>query len=193
MMITQEIYKQAKGVKTMELKDILELAEKQGKEWGKAHDNTPYSKTRIKIDKITDKIERLQEQRKLLEDKSKKQLKKHCELLDNLPRGNSSTILKYIAEELLKRNPELKSYEILGPFGLNCELSIWFFKTQTPPQENTVEQIVYSLTFHGHNEVWTGKESNLYSKGSIGYLNGDNRIMVPVESIEQLDILMKTI
>lgn len=123
----------------------------------------------------------------------KKQLDKHCELLNSLLRGDSITVLEYIAEELLKRNPKLKSYEILGPFGLNGELSIWFFKTQTPPSENRVEQIVYSLLFHGHNEVWTGKELNKYPKGSLGDLNGDNKIMVPVESIEQLDILMKHI
>ena len=101
------------------------------------------------------------------------------------------------------------TYEILGPFGLRAETSIWFKK-----KDSTAKYCDYSLTLTVHNE-WdkdnyykgqycmstmksvhlrydTYERDNTYQHGSIGALNGFNKIEAPLpESIDDIVKLIK--
>ena len=112
--------------------------------------------------------------------------------------------------EILTPLLECESYEILGPFGLRAETSIWFKK-----KDSTAKYCDYSLSLTIHNE-WetdhnykgrycmgamknvhlcydTFKRDNSYERGSIGELNGFNKIEAPLpESIEELVKIIKS-
>ena len=101
-------------------------------------------------------------------------------------------------------------YEILGPFGLRAETSIWFKK-----KDSTAKYCDYSLSLTVHNE-WekdnyykgqycmstmksvhlrydTYERDNSYQNGSIGELNGFNKIEAPLpESIDEIIELIKS-
>lgn len=112
--------------------------------------------------------------------------------------------------EILTPLLECESYEILGPFGLRGETSIWFKK-----KDSTAKYCDYSLTLTIHNE-WdkdnyykgqycmstmksvhlrydTYERDNSYAHGSIGELNGFNKIEAPLpESIDEIIELIKS-
>ena len=112
--------------------------------------------------------------------------------------------------EILTPLLECESYEILGPFGLRAETSIWFKK-----KDSTAKYCDYSLTLTVHNE-WdkdnyykgqycmstmksvhlcydTYERDNSYQRGSIGELNGFNKIEAPLpESIDEIIELIKS-
>ena len=176
----------------MNLEEIIKTADAQNIEYNNIKEKTAYSKTKAKIEKIEDKIYELEQQKNKLKNKAEKQKEKHYKILDNIPSGTHYDIIEMIAKEIMRRNPEINSYELLGPFGINCETSIWFFADKIIPEnQDRINKIMYSLTFHYHLLVWNGGINNTYEKGSLGSLNGDNKIMVHVESIEQLEELMK--
>ena len=112
--------------------------------------------------------------------------------------------------EVLTPLLECESYEILGPFGLRAEPSIWFKK-----KDSTAKYCDYSLSvtenceFHD-NHYYKGdyctppmksvqlhydtyERDNSYQHGSIGELNGFNKIEAPLpESIEELVKIIKS-
>ena len=112
--------------------------------------------------------------------------------------------------EILTPLLECETYEILGPFGLRAETSIWFKK-----KDSTAKYCDYSLTLTIHNE-WdkdnyykgqycmstmksvhlrydTYERNNSYAHGSIGELNGFNKIEAPLpESIDEIIELIKS-
>ena len=112
--------------------------------------------------------------------------------------------------EILTPLLECESYEILGPFGLRAETSIWFKK-----KDSTAKYCDYSLTLTVHNE-WetdnhykgqycmntmksvhlrydTYERDNSYERGSIGELNGFNKIEAPLpESIDEIVKIIKS-
>ena len=112
--------------------------------------------------------------------------------------------------EILTPLLECETYEILGPFGLRAETSIWFKK-----KDSTAKYCDYSLTLTLHNE-WdkdnyykgqycmstmksvhlrydTYERDNSYAHGSIGELNGFNKIEAPLpESIDEIIELIKS-
>lgn len=100
-------------------------------------------------------------------------------------------------------------YEILGPFGLRCETSIWFKKNGS-----TAKYCDYSLSVTVHHEFEdnreykkrycsppmnkvflrydTYKRDESYENGSIGALNGFNKIEAPLpDSIEEIVKIIK--
>ena len=104
---------------------------------------------------------------------------------------------------------DCEKFEILGPFGLRGETSIWFKK-----KDSTAKYCDYHLTVTVHNEFEhdtsykghycssstkhielrydTGVRDNSYERGSIGELNGFNKIESPLpESIEDIVNLIK--
>lgn len=176
----------------MNLEEIIKTAEAQNIEYNNIKEKTSYSKTKAKIEKLEDKIYKLEQQKNELKNKAEKQKEKHYKILDSIPSGTHYDIIEMIAKEIIRRNPEINSYELLGPFGLNGETSIWFFADKTIPEDHDrIDKIIYSLTFQRHLLVWNGGIDHTYAKGSLGDLNGDNKIMVQVESIEQLEKLMR--
>ena len=112
--------------------------------------------------------------------------------------------------EILTPLLECEKYEILGPFGLRSETSIWFKK-----KDSTAKYCDYSLSLTVHNE-WetdnhykgrycmgamksvhlrydTYERDNTYQRGSIGELNGFNKIEAPLpESIEEIIKIIKS-
>ena len=112
--------------------------------------------------------------------------------------------------EILTPLLECESYEILSPFGLRAETSIWFKK-----KDSTAKYCDYSLTLTVHNE-WetdnhykgqycmntmksvhlrydTYERDNSYERGSIGELNGFNKIEAPLpESIDEIVKIIKS-
>lgn len=73
-------------------------------------------------------------------------------------------------------------YELYGPFGLNCETSIYLREDM---QKSICDQPTISLTLRPWNEgsmlrYDTGRRTNQYPKGSIGWLNNDNSIFAPL-------------
>ena len=112
--------------------------------------------------------------------------------------------------EILTPLLECETFEILGPFGLRAETSIWFKK-----KDSTAKYCDYSLTLTIHNE-WdkdnyykgqycmstmksvhlrydTYERDNSYAHGSIGELNGFNKIEAPLpESIDEIIELIKS-
>ena len=112
--------------------------------------------------------------------------------------------------EILTPLLDCERYEILGPFGLRAETSIWFKK-----KDSTAKYCDYSLTLTVHNE-WetdnhykgqycmstmksvhlrydTYERDNSYERGSIGELNGFNKIEAPLpESIDEIVKIIKS-
>lgn len=75
-------------------------------------------------------------------------------------------------------------YVIYGPFGMECETSAYFIKD---PKKSITEQETFSLTvrlWRSSDEDWfvydTGKRTDEYKRGSIGYLNGLNSVYAPL-------------
>lgn len=107
--------------------------------------------------------------------------------------------LKPIALELLKVFNN-RTYEIFGPFGLNCESSIHLYKKGVKESEKFEGKNCISVTFrlrhHGLYESYLVlvnhlKNSGRYCKGSIGEMNGDNYEEVEMKST--MDELVKFI
>ena len=105
---------------------------------------------------------------------------------------------------------DCETYEILGPFGLRCETSIWFKK-----KNSTAKYCDYSLSLTVQCEFFDNREykrnyceppmknvyllydtyerDNSYQHGSIGELNGFNKIEAPLpESIDEIIKLIKS-
>lgn len=166
----------------MNYQEILEYDKQQKQKYLDL--KKPYKDTEEQIKKLQAKIEKLKE-------KKEKQLNTFYKKEAKLNHHFKETILKPIAEEILKLHPEFKAYEILGCFGLNCECGLWFFESEADKNErNKVPLIKASLSFMPSQngvKIWTGEVNNRYEKGSLGDLNGDNKVMEEVASIEQVN------
>lgn len=106
-----------------------------------------------------------------------------------------SYLLKPIGKELLKDLPGY-TFDIYGPFGMRHTTSIHFIKYSKSKKEGKrVIDERFSLTFFpgGFNDhkiyVWNGKRTREI-KNTLGDLNNFTMESVPVESFEQLRILL---
>lgn len=97
--------------------------------------------------------------------------------------------------EALKEATGLPFYEIYGPFGLDCETSIYLSRFGKQGSIPICEVETYSLTLKwkpdGTPLYWTGKKTEEYPEGSIGYYNGFNNIYaeLPNEISEVVKVL----
>lgn len=135
-------------------------------------------KEKKQIDK---RITQLQAQIERLEDKRDNMGDWHINLLDPLAK---------VLTPLLNCD----TYEIYGPFGLRAESSIYFKKNGS-----TAKSCDYSLhiTLHYeeplHLRYDTYKRNTLYQRGSLGELNGYNKIEAPLpETINELVSIIKS-
>ena len=93
--------------------------------------------------------------------------------------------------EQLEKATGLKG-EIYGPFGLNSRTSIYLTKN---PELSITEQTSLKVTIeppHGtHVKYETGKTKSKYQRGSIGKLNGRNKVLadLPNRLEEIIEIL----
>lgn len=91
-----------------------------------------------------------------------------------------------VIEALAKRLSEHYSlpYEIYGPFGLECETSIYLRKdmSKSITEQKTIS--IHLRPFGDHENDWmtydTGERVNRYARGSIGELNGYNSVYAPL-------------
>ena len=91
-----------------------------------------------------------------------------------------------IAEEMLKEMLD-RRYEILGPFGLTCETAIHFYKIDST-RENELDDCK-SITFRPTNLeegkvslVDYTKDTQRYSVGTMGEVNGMNYPTIPIKN-----------
>ena len=93
-------------------------------------------------------------------------------------------ILIPLAKELMKRKG-LKYFEIYGPFGLNCETSVYMANERKGTAINgcfgesniPISDVdTWSLTVHPDMKYRTKKTLNKHPEGSIGDLNGWNDV-----------------
>ena len=146
-----------------------------------------------------DKIHQLEEKKKAIELKIEKEWHKNF--------GDIKLIYKPLAENK-RQKMNIKYYEIYGPFGLDHETSIFFSNESKKPSKsekfglcrpidicNVDTYGLYDLVTRGENETEvhyaTGEETNEFSKDSIGYLNGFNRVRKPLP--DSLDEIIKVL
>ena len=120
--------------------------------------------------------------------KKKKQIERAENSLKRLEKKSSwiSNLLKPIAKAIVEKEG-FHSFEILGPFGLTCETSVWFWKTKEDlDARNEPDGLkpLISIQFRpmGHRDennvylmrlvVTTNKQIENYPQGSIGLMNG---------------------
>lgn len=101
-------------------------------------------------------------------------------------------IIKPLAEELRKKLNK-KHVDILGPFGINCQTSIWFYNTEKERAACKVKSITlrpYDLE-EGILYVETRKTKNSYEKNTIGEVNGGNIVCDEVPKNASINWFLK--
>lgn len=138
------------------------------------------------LDGYTKKKRENQEKREAIE----RTILKRKKLLEKMDREEKSWIdavlrplADIIAEKLgAKLGKDLPlPYEFYGPFGLSCETTVYWFPTDG---RNICDDETYSLTVYPEGNMiqqfWleydTGKRENLYAPGTLGEVNGMNKI-----------------
>lgn len=131
-----------------------------------------------------DRIHLLEEKKEVIELKIEKEWHKNF--------SDIKLIYKPLAEAICQKMG-IKYYQIYGPFGLDCETSIFFSNESEKPSKSEKFGIcrpidicnvdtygLYDLVVRGENQMEihyaTGEETNEFAKDSIGYLNGFNRV-----------------
>ena len=142
----------------------------------KAHDEQR-SKIRTTIERRQKQIERLQKKGKKLG---------YVYWIDE--------IVKPLAEELRKKLGK-KYTDILGPFGINCQTSIFFYDTQKQRDACKVKSITFQPgdLSEGILYVETNKSKERYSKGTIGEINGGNIVCERIPKNASLNWFLKYI
>ena len=107
-------------------------------------------------------------------------------------------LIKPIAKQLIKHFPG-RVLEILGPFGLNCEISVWFKKKGVDEKHLfDTKDTVKSITFRPGNVekgefrvVSYEEDTKEFKENSIGAMNGMNFKSIPVTKNTTIRDLLK--
>jgi len=157
---------------------------------------------KMKLQEIQKGYQRKQRLYRTKEKNFDKQIENTEEVLESLKNAKSKltyphhhdNYLKPLALELEKVFKN-RSYSILGPFGLNCESSIWLTRNGVKEKDKFENNNIISITFrlrHKDNEPYLVlvdhlKNTGTYQKGSLGEANGDNYPSVDMpETFEKL-------
>lgn len=144
-----------------------------------------YDKYLAESAEYAEKIKALTEERHKIDAKIErlnKKLVKVEKAIEDTPYVGTYRLIECLAEEL-SENLGLE-YRIYGPFGINCETSIYFVRNKCddicgsptvglnlrPSKKNNEDWLVY----------WNGEVTNNYQPGSIGYLNNCHHVYVPL-------------
>lgn len=106
-----------------------------------------------------------------------------------------------LALELMKETG-MKYYQIYGPFGMNCETSIYLSNKRKGPEkhwkwndESDIEICKVKTLRITLRPDWTydsGKRTNRYAPMTIGDLNGENKVFEPLPNeIKDIVRIMK--
>lgn len=135
------------------------------------------------IEKRRERIKRAEKQIKKLEDKQENE---YAYWFDD--------VVTPLMHDLEKLAGEGWYGEIYGPFGLECETSIYLRQDMS---RSICDQPTYGLTIYppdrkGVMQYQTDENTHQYPKGSIGELNGMNYVKAQLpDSIEEIWKLMK--
>jgi len=140
-------------------------------------------------------------------DKKEAQIERAQKLLRKYKQKTSwvDTLLIPIAKAIIEKEGFFK-FQTMGPFGLSCETSLWFWKTEEDYQaykNNDEDQFkrLISIQFRpmGYNDengryriglaVTTHEKTHEYPEGSIGALNGFGRKQIDIDDWD-LDTLI---
>jgi len=107
-------------------------------------------------------------------------------------------LIRPVAKQLLKHFPG-RIMEILGPFGLSCEISVWFKKKGVDERKiHDIKGGIKAITFRpgdldqGELRIVKRDEDNgSCPKGSIGAINGFNHPVVPLTPDMTIKDLLK--
>lgn len=154
------------------------------------------------MEKFNNETAEYRKQRVYLEERIEyrnRQIERLQKRIDNLNRPHWHDVLNDIGEYICGQTGY--DYEILGPFGMRAESSLWIVD-KTKDRRNALSQyIIWSISVCPHfNDDGmyltydTGKKTGDYHPNSIGALNGFDNIeeMLP-DTIEQVFELMKTL
>ena len=117
--------------------------------------------------------------------------------LDKLEYPHFHDALKEIGEYICEKTGY--EYEILGPFGLRCQSSLWIVD-KTKDRKSLMDYIVWSLSItaktNGDNTQYlmydTGEKKSGYHPNSLGAMNGfDNVEAILPDAIEEVWEIMK--
>lgn len=117
--------------------------------------------------------------------------------LDKLEYPHFHDALKEIGKYICEKTGY--EYEILGPFGLRCQSSLWIVD-KTKDRKNLMDYIVWSLSItaktNGDNTQYlmydTGEKKSGYHPNSLGAMNGfDNVEAILPDTIEEVWEIMK--
>lgn len=96
--------------------------------------------------------------------------------------------LRPILEELATQTPDIIwDFKYLNVFGLRCECPVF---------GRNSENILAGITFTHHEDQLfydTGETTRNYAPGTLGALNGFNKISAPVDSIETLLVYVRKV
>lgn len=151
-----------------------------------------------KLSEVVNNYKRKENKRKTKKEALEKQiedLKIELEKVENSYVSWVDGILVPLGKEIMKRKG-FKFYETYGPFGWNCECSIYFANERRGKGRTRGESDIdichvdtYSLTFRPNMTYRTGKQMKLYPENSIAALNGDNDIFEKLP--EDIDDIIK--
>jgi len=143
-------------------------------------------------------------------DKKEAQIERAQKLLRKY-KGKTSwvdTLLNPIAKAIIEKEGFISRFQVMGPFGLSSETSLWLWKTEEDYKayknndEDWTKRLI-SITFRpqGYSDensryriglavVNRNENSGEYAEGTIGYANGFNRPQIDIDDWS-LDTLIK--
>lgn len=105
-------------------------------------------------------------------------------------------IVEPIAKEMMKHLP-VKSYDILGPFGMSAEVAIHFHKNDPPKRDGWHDLDIISICIIpldlDKGEIGIRDQTvdtGQYPSGTIGELNGMNHPTIPITPDMTIDDLV---
>lgn len=151
--------------------------------------------------KINDAKAEYRKQRDYLEERielRQKQIERLEKRREKLICPHYHDALKEIGEYICERTGY--DYEILGPFGLRAQSSLWIVD-ETKDRKSLNEYIVWSISvcphYDGDNQYLTydtGKKMGAYHPNSLGAMNGfDNVEEILPDTVEEVWELMKSL
>jgi len=144
---------------------------------------------------FNEKIKQLNERRSKINaelERLKKKLKKVEKEIDEVPYVGTYRLIECLADELSKILG--LEYKIYGPFGINCETSIYFMK-ECGDICSVPTVCIHLRPFKRGDEdwlsYWTGEVTHNYHPDSIGFLNNCHHVYAPLpeETEKILEIL----
>jgi hypothetical protein len=101
----------------------------------------------------------------------------------------------YPLAKALNRHLKKEHYEVLGPFGLGCHISIHFYDGESFDKDKKAK----GITLSPHNLFEDGsiqvidesKDDGSFAKGTLGHINGLNYTVIPIKPTTPIKDLLQ--